>query len=546
MRHILLYIFPVLFLLPSCEHDKIMEEDGNNSFSSDGVFVVDYAASSMETKAISENLSAGERINSLTYLLYSSDGSLLKEREIPGLEGKEETWPLKRDNMTWEQREALKDTLMQGMDYYVVFVANAAPSLWGVGTTESPLKDKDSYSTVYLQLPNIPFSDNKMFYIYSGELKYSSTYGADRDNPYSYPVVLQRVVARSDFFFEVLPEWGDGESPEPERSVTYPVTCTLPDGVKNYLNSSVSSIFSGNYSSLVEEMETQTNEFLDMLITYFTTNQKDTYVTAVNTLKTTINSNLQPAEYVADAAVNTLKTTINSNEGNENFIRTILTEDLINHLQNTLLNSCSNNETLKTIWKNSDLSGGQTAKVSYKQNVARDKYFIGSKSVSEATTVASPSTTIDIPSVVDGVGYNGFNLIAFANSGNWIDKITVSEDIVIPFNLETTAQGDNEKRVYYYHPVYSLETKGTGTISTNVYCDMERALPFDVLTEGDNPLITDLDAFKTAINGAMASGDEVGLNNSYGENLENVQISLTLPDLSKSEVLDIISKWEEK
>ena len=527
MRHILLYIFPVLFLLPSCEHDKIMEEDGNNSFSSDGVFVVDYAASSGETKAISENLLAGERINSLTYLLYSSDGSLLKEREIPGLEGKEETWPLKRENMTWEQREALKDTLMQGMDYYVAFVANAALSLWGVGTTESPLKDKDSYSTVYLQLPNIPFSDNNMFYIYSGELKYSSTYGADRDNPYSYPVVLQRVVARSDFFFEVLPEWGDGESPDPESSVTYPVTCTLPDGVKNYLNSSVSSILGGNYTSLVGEMETQTNEFLDKLITYFTTNQNDTYVTAVNTLKTTINSN----------------------EGNENFIRTILTEDLINHLQNTLLNSCSNNETLRTIWKNSDLSGGQTAKVSYKQDVARDRYFIGSKSVSKATTSDSPSIKIDIPSVVDGVGYNGFNLISFANSGNWIVKITVSKegnDIVIPFNLETTAQGDNEKRVYYYHPVYSLGTKGEGTISTNVYCDMERALPFDVLTEGDNPLITDLDAFKTAINGAMASGDEVGLNNSYGENLENVQISLTLPDLSSPDVLDIISKWEEK
>lgn len=524
MRHILLYIFPVLFLLPSCEHDKIMEEDVNNSFSSDGVFVVDYAASSGETKAISENLPTGERINSLTYLLYSSDGSLLKEREIPGLEGKEETWPLKRENMTWEQREALKDTLMQGMDYYVVFVANAAPSLWKDGTTESPLKDKDSYSTVYLQLPNIPFSDNNMFYIYSGELKYSSTYGADRDNPYSYPVVLQRVVARSDFFFEVLPEWGDEITINPNE---YPVDCSLPENVKNYLNTSVSSILGGNYTSLVEEMETQTNEFLDKLITYFTTNQNETYVTAVNALKTTINSN-------------------------ENFIRTILTDDLINHLQNTLLNSCSNNETLKTIWKNSDLSG-QTAKVSYKQDVARDKYFIGSKSVSEATTSDSPPITIDIQTDVNGVEYNGFNLIAFANSGNWIGKITVSkegnDDIVIPFNLETTAQGDNEKRVYYYHPVYSLGTKGagiTGIISTNVYCDMEGALPFDVLTEGDNPLITDLDAFKTAINYAMVSVDEDGLNNSYGENLENVQISLTLPDLSKSEVLDIISKWEEK
>ena len=520
MRHILLYIFPVLFLLPSCEHDKIMEEDGNNSFSSDGVFVVDYAASSGETKAISENLPAGERINSLTYLLYSSDGSLLKEREIPGLEGKEETWPLKRENMTWEQREALKDTLMQGMDYYVVFVANAAPSLWRVGTTESPLKDKDSYSTVYLQLPNMPFSDNNMFYIYSGELKYSSTYGADRDNPYSYPVVLQRVVARSDFFFEVLPEWGDGESPEPESSVTYPVTCTLPDGVKNYLNSSVSSILGGNYTSLGEKMVSHTISFLEALIKYFTENKEEnSYANAVNALKENING-----------------------DGKDAFIGKLLTENLVTHLQNTLFNSCGQNTDLKQKWQNSNLKE-KTANVSYKQNVARDKYFIGSKSVSEATTSDSPSITIDIPSVVDGVGYNGFNLIAFANSGNWIDKITVSEDIVIPFNLETTAQGDNEKRVYYYHPVYSLETKGTGKISTNVYCDMEVALPFDVLQMSNEE---ELKAFKNAINTAMQTFKEGDSEPLYGEELKSFKMSLSLPDLSSPDVLDIISKWEEK
>lgn len=528
MRHILLYIFPVLFLLPSCEHDKIMEEDGNNSFSSDGVFVVDYAASSGETKAISENLSAGERINSLTYLLYSSDGSLLKEREIPGLEGKYETWPLKRENMTWEQREALKDTLMQGMDYYVVFVANAAPSLWGSGTTESPLKDKDSYSTVYLQLPNIPFSDNNMFYIYSGELKYSSTYGADRDNPYSYPVVLQRVVARSDFFFEVLPEWGDGESPEPESSVTYPVTCTLPDGVKNYLNSSVSSILGGNYTSLGEEMVSHTIIFLDALNKYFIDKQNEdiyeSYSDAVNALKENING-----------------------DGKDAFIGKLLTENLVTHLQNTLFNSCGQNTDLKQKWQNSNLKE-KTAKVSYKQNVARDKYFIGSKSVSEATTVASPSTTIDLLSEVNGATYHGFNLIAFANPGNWIDEITVlkegSGDIVIPFDLTTTTQGNNEKRVYYYHPVSALQVKETGTdrITTTVCCDMDKALPFDVLQMRDE----ELTAFKGAINTAMQTFKEGDSEPLYGEELKSFKMSLSLPDLSSPDVLDIISKWEEK
>ena len=77
---------------------------------STGQFVVDYTAEAgAATRAIQENQPKGVRINSLTYLLYNSEGHLEKRREIPGLEGDAETWPLQRDNMSWEQREALKE-----------------------------------------------------------------------------------------------------------------------------------------------------------------------------------------------------------------------------------------------------------------------------------------------------------------------------------------------------------------------------------------------------------------------------------------------------
>ena len=78
----------------------------------EGTFVVDYTAEAgVSTRALHENQPKGLRINSLTYLLYNEEGTQEKRREIPGLEGDDEIWPLTRENMSWEQREALKDTL---------------------------------------------------------------------------------------------------------------------------------------------------------------------------------------------------------------------------------------------------------------------------------------------------------------------------------------------------------------------------------------------------------------------------------------------------
>ena len=122
----------------SCEEEILDNGQAAGIALADGQFIVDYSGE-VTTRAIKDNAEKGERINSLTYLLYmqqENDYVLQKRREIPGLDGDSEDWPLTRDNMTWEQREALKDTLMVGSNYRAVFVANADASLWG-GT--SPL-----------------------------------------------------------------------------------------------------------------------------------------------------------------------------------------------------------------------------------------------------------------------------------------------------------------------------------------------------------------------------------------------------------------------
>lgn len=212
--------------MTSCEDERF---DTGKTAMPDGQFIVDYTADTgTSTRALSESVEAGKRINSLTYLLYSEEGTLLKRREVPGLNepGKVEEWPLTRENMTWEQREALKDTLETNTTYHAVFIANIdSTKLWEDATTDklSPLKCAGNYNDAYIELPDRAFTDRDMFYYFSKDIN-SADEGADRDNPYHCDVQLHRIVTRTDFFFEELPVW-EGLTTEDE-----PATALLRDG----------------------------------------------------------------------------------------------------------------------------------------------------------------------------------------------------------------------------------------------------------------------------------------------------------------------------
>lgn len=153
-------------------------------------FVVDYTVEGNEGLSRGENTSP---ITSLTYLLYQ-DGELVKERQIPDISS-ETVWPLTRENMTWEQREALKDTLQAWGNYQVVFVANAVYPASGENEDAgiSYITGKDSYQTLALQMPAQPFSADNMFYLFSSEIKKEDD--TDRDHPLNCPVTLKRVVS---------------------------------------------------------------------------------------------------------------------------------------------------------------------------------------------------------------------------------------------------------------------------------------------------------------------------------------------------------------
>ena len=183
------------------QYTNVPVDGATDSALAEGTFVVDYAVSDgKDSRAvIGDELAANKRIRSLLYLLYDSENMLVKERVIPNI-NEETTWPLQRTTMTWEQREALKDTLDANSSYTAVFIANTDKTLFG--QTDEVLAGKENLSTLVLKLPQTPFADNNMYYFWSGAISYEKPDDAisedSRDNPVSENIVLRRLVSRID------------------------------------------------------------------------------------------------------------------------------------------------------------------------------------------------------------------------------------------------------------------------------------------------------------------------------------------------------------
>lgn len=185
-----------------------------------GKVVVDYtldadapASRADGSETNSPETSSSSPIRSLTYLLYEKNGTdeadnvytLVKRREIRDITEKTQ-WPMRRENMTWNQREDLKDTLDRASVYKVVFVANADAKLHNnkqvlfnasldVETPEGeePQELLLGFTDAYLQMPQAAFTDDNLFYVTTADFK--SSEGADYVNQ---SLKLERVVARTE------------------------------------------------------------------------------------------------------------------------------------------------------------------------------------------------------------------------------------------------------------------------------------------------------------------------------------------------------------
>ena len=197
-----------LLMLAACTNDPAEDLLSSNDTRPDalpeGTFVVDYLPSA--DLPATRGLGEGEAILSLDYLLYASkddqEYTLQKHTSISDINAKT-PWPLTRDNMTWQQRQELKDTLTTGSKYKVVFVANAADEVWKDKTDFQPMTgvDVDTKTTFdqarLLLPPNGDFQQTNgtytFYYMWTGEID-PNTNGYDKNTPAQMQVKLQRMV----------------------------------------------------------------------------------------------------------------------------------------------------------------------------------------------------------------------------------------------------------------------------------------------------------------------------------------------------------------
>ena len=526
-----------LCLCAGCENEI---PEPTASVVSAGKFVVDYtAAAGAATRVIHENQPKGVRINSLTYLLYSEEGTLEKRREIPGLDTDGESWPLRRENMSWEQREALKDTLSQGETYHAVFVANIDSAVCGWtgadGQPWSPLRETGTYETVYLQMPFQPFNDRNMFYVFTRDIL-STDQGADRENPYNCPVVLRRAVTRTDFWFEKLPDWEEKTEGGDTEISGYPATCLLPEDIKNYFQSDFYAFVLSKYKDeLSQPVVDKTVDFLDALKRYFS--------------EQILNPDLKVKYTKYIGRLSEIEGQIQG-EGKSDFLDQINSDmaeggvlsNFQTHLVNTLLNKLEHNTTVRSLFDQSaKRKSGTWATIVYEGQSGVDKYYLSGKAP-EAGLTESLRMKADTTVMRKSVSYLAFNWVGLADpEKNKISGVSwyptaeaTNSDFSLTLNPSiSTGQGVNEKYSVFYRPMNELNLKTDWekqVKTTTIVCDLEKALPFK---EEDVELITDIKK--------LLSEDKI---KDYSGSLKEMSLVITYPDISKSEVLEIKEIWE--
>ena len=564
MRRYIIYLGMGLLALglASCEREVLLEEPTGGNTLAEGHFVVDYSGE-VTTRAIKDNATKGERINSLTYLLYqwstdengNGEGTLVKSREIPGLEGDKEKWPLTRENMSWEQREALKDTLSVGGEYRAVFIANIARGLWEGGRY---LKESTTYSTAYLQLPDEPFADDNMFYLATAAIDGTT---ATREEPVNCPIVLKRVVTRTDWWFERLPEFEEDENGVWKND----------EKVKSYSTNMLQPVLGSCWQSISASINDKTIEFLKDLIDYFEAkgkNPDDQTGDLLEPYKT----------YVAELT--------EKKELPEDYVNKQL-NDYVDKFLERLRSLSLDNEGVKIAWQNS-WRKDKFACLNYSENTRAGRiYFDRTAKNGDETADKSSKILIDGSKEDKGYNYDGFHFVGLANPElNSVGAVeffesesgeTASQTLTVPTDVQKTGQGINEWYRMMYRPLAKLSLKDgwTAVETLTVSCDLKTALFFedeaitnpkspapatkgatedpeepvteteDEITDSDDETSTEPETPMSLVEAIDEALKTDGLKK-YGERLDAISLVISLPDLSKETVLKVEASWEMK
>lgn len=206
-------------------------------------FVITYSLDSEGASTRASDPNANQRIQSLDYYVYFHNGTLYKKRHIRGINTSTH-WPISdRHQMTWELRQDLQDTLPDGYDYRVLFIANVNPSLYA--TVQDPasggqvpqqiIRNEDDYHTARIVMPREQLKDNTMFYMWEGDIIRTDTTVPRDSTVKPQGIMLRRIVTKTDFL----------------RQVTAPTTA-LPEATDAHLYKAVKEGFYTKYKATVD------------------------------------------------------------------------------------------------------------------------------------------------------------------------------------------------------------------------------------------------------------------------------------------------------
>ena len=189
----------VMMLSGCSQDDLLMEEssDKNTLVNEGGTFTATFVPNMYEPMSRAAVQTTSTAVQSLKYLIYkeneNGDYLYFTEGDLFGFD--ENINETANESIKWPYTDKIQVELPGG-NYKVAFVANTNPKLFGAECNELLTYDKEgSWNQVRLNMPDIPFGDNNMFYMDAVEVSTGSP---------TAQVWLERVVCKVQLWRETV------------------------------------------------------------------------------------------------------------------------------------------------------------------------------------------------------------------------------------------------------------------------------------------------------------------------------------------------------
>lgn len=190
-----------VMMFSSCSQDELLTEESvkeeTGELNADGTFTATFIPSMYEPMTRAQVEGSSTAVQSLKYLIYKDNGAgqyfYYTEGDVFGADatvGSSESYQ-------WPYSGKIQVDLPGG-NYKVAFVGNANPKLFGEGCNELlsyTADESGKWEDVRLNMPDIPFSDNNMFYMDAVEVS--------AKNPVAQ-VWLERKVCKAQLWRETV------------------------------------------------------------------------------------------------------------------------------------------------------------------------------------------------------------------------------------------------------------------------------------------------------------------------------------------------------